>query len=99
MVPYNVGNYMFGLTSVPFSEYVLASALGIVHKVFFFAYFGSLARDVHDLSSSGTGPSLSTTIAIAIVSGLLYARERATPSKPHANPRVSPFLQASLSSV
>lgn len=71
MFPYNVGNYIFSLTSVKFWDYVGASALGLLPAISIFCYFGSLARDIHSLSTGKAEFSPRTTILIACISGVV----------------------------
>lgn len=41
-VPFNLQNYLFGATAVPFAQYVAATALGIVPGSLFYVYVGAL---------------------------------------------------------
>lgn len=45
-VPYNLINYAFGLTAMPFRTYILASAIGIIPGTFAFINIGDKALDV-----------------------------------------------------
>ena len=47
-VPYNLINYAFGLTAMPFRTYILASAIGIIPGTFAFINIGDKALDVTD---------------------------------------------------
>jgi uncharacterized membrane protein YdjX (TVP38/TMEM64 family) len=44
VLPYNLLNYAFGLTAVPFRKYVLASWIGMLPGTVLYVYLGSLAR-------------------------------------------------------
>lgn len=45
-VPYNLINYAFGLTAMPFGTYILASAIGIIPGTLAFINIGDKALDV-----------------------------------------------------
>ena len=45
-VPYNLINYAFGLTNMPFRTYILASAIGIIPGTFAFINIGDKALDI-----------------------------------------------------
>lgn len=45
-VPYNLINYAFGLTAMPFRTYILASAIGIIPGTFAFINIGDKALDI-----------------------------------------------------
>lgn len=45
-VPYNLINYAFGLTAMPFRTYLLASAIGIIPGTFAFINIGDKALDI-----------------------------------------------------
>lgn len=46
-VPYNLINYAFGLTGMPYGTYLLASAIGIIPGTFAFINIGDKALDVN----------------------------------------------------
>jgi uncharacterized membrane protein YdjX (TVP38/TMEM64 family) len=46
LLPYNVLNYLFGLTAVRFRDYVLASWLGMLPATVVYVYIGSLTKTV-----------------------------------------------------
>lgn len=62
-VPYNLINYAFGLTAMPFRTYILASAIGIIPGTFAFINIGDNALEV-------TSPEFWTGIGLL---GLLLA--------------------------
>lgn len=44
--PFSVLNYVFGLSSIPLKDYVLATWIGMVPSVFVHVYFGTVLGDV-----------------------------------------------------
>jgi uncharacterized membrane protein YdjX (TVP38/TMEM64 family) len=75
--PFNLLNYAFGLTSVPFRKYVLASWIGMLPGTIMYVYLGSAARSVAALLS-GEAPrspaenglfalGLAATVAVAVI--------------------------------
>jgi uncharacterized membrane protein YdjX (TVP38/TMEM64 family) len=67
LMPYNVGNYIFGVTSVAFWDYLLGSAVGIIPPLASMTYFGSMAKSVHEISTGAVGPGKTETILGAIL--------------------------------
>ena len=51
LFPFNLLNYAFGLSSVPFKTYVIASWVGMLPGTIMYVYFGSAARSVAALMS------------------------------------------------
>jgi uncharacterized membrane protein YdjX (TVP38/TMEM64 family) len=51
LFPFNLLNYAFGLSSVPFKTYVLASWIGMLPGTLMYIYLGSAARSVAELLS------------------------------------------------
>ena len=51
--PFNLLNYLFGLTRVSLRDYVLASAIGMIPGSLLFVYLGSLAGDLAKLGAGG----------------------------------------------
>ncbi|HXK61051.1 MAG TPA: TVP38/TMEM64 family protein [Acidobacteriota bacterium] len=49
--PYNLLNYAFGLTSVSFRHYILASWIGMMPGTVLYVYLGSTARDLTQVFS------------------------------------------------
>jgi uncharacterized membrane protein YdjX (TVP38/TMEM64 family) len=47
-IPGPVSNYAFGLSGIPMSHYVLATAAGIAPQVFAFVYLGALGKEALD---------------------------------------------------
>jgi uncharacterized membrane protein YdjX (TVP38/TMEM64 family) len=52
--PFNLQNYAYGLTSVSFGQYVLASWIGMIPGTFLYVYLGILGRSGLQ-AASGTG--------------------------------------------
>jgi len=50
LLPYNLLNYLFGLTAVRFRDYVLASWLGMLPATVLYVYIGSLTKTVAALA-------------------------------------------------
>jgi uncharacterized membrane protein YdjX (TVP38/TMEM64 family) len=69
VLPYNLLNYAFGLTAVPFKTYVLASWIGMLPGTIMYVYAGSAARTLATLLS-GEAPR-STAQQVLFVLGLV----------------------------
>jgi uncharacterized membrane protein YdjX (TVP38/TMEM64 family) len=73
--PFNLLNYLLGLTAIPTRAYILANLLGMLPGIFLYVYIGAAARD----AIAGTDPStgmyqqvlkyvgLLATIAVVII--------------------------------
>ena len=48
LVPFNLQNYFFGITNVPFVQYVLATLIGIIPGSFLYVYLGTLGTLVSE---------------------------------------------------
>lgn len=59
VLPFNLLNYAFGITSVSFKDYFLASWIGMLPWTVVYVYIGSLAGD---LAGLGTGQRTRTTV-------------------------------------
>jgi uncharacterized membrane protein YdjX (TVP38/TMEM64 family) len=51
--PFNLLNYLLGLTAIPTRDYVMANLLGMLPGIFLYTYIGAAARD----AIAGTDPS------------------------------------------
>jgi uncharacterized membrane protein YdjX (TVP38/TMEM64 family) len=75
--PFNLLNYAYGLTSVPFRTYVLASWLGMLPGTVMYVYLGSAANSLaallsHEAPQSAGRPilfvlGLTATVAVTII--------------------------------
>jgi len=74
--PFNFQNYAYGLTSVPFWQYVLASWIGMIPGTFLYVYLGTLGRSGLEAASGGgaetfrlalQGAGLLATLAVTIL--------------------------------
>jgi uncharacterized membrane protein YdjX (TVP38/TMEM64 family) len=97
VTPFNVLNYVFGLTRLTLAQYVIASAIGVVPGAALYAYLGSLVTSAASYARGerpDAGPvelvlywaGLIATIVIVIVLGRVARRELARelgPGAPH----------------
>lgn len=67
-VPYNLINYAFGLTGMPFRTYILASCIGIIPGTFAFINIGDKALDV---TSPGFWIAIGMLLLLLAVTGFL----------------------------
>lgn len=68
VLPYNITNYVLGVTSIDLLPYALSSAVAAVPYVALFVFLGSTATDLHALLSHGTrGLSPEWLITLACV--------------------------------
>lgn len=66
LMPFSLGNYLYGLTAVPFWPYALASWVAMLPGTFMYVYFGhigSLALAGGD-SQGGTGKMIMTAVGL-----------------------------------
>lgn len=68
--PFNVQNYAYGLTSVPFWQYALASLVGMIPGTFLYVYIGTLGRSGLE-AASGAGGGVETAKLVLQIAGLL----------------------------
>lgn len=74
--PFNVQNYLYGLSGVSFRDYVLASWAGMIPGTIMYAYIGSLAADLASLGGEErvrtpfewalTAAGFAATLALAV---------------------------------
>jgi len=57
IIPFNVLNYAYGVTSVRGSVYFLATATGMLVPVALYVYLGTLARDIGQILSGVAAPT------------------------------------------
>lgn len=78
MIPFNVLNYILGMSDVPVGCYVIASFLGMLPGTWLYVYLGSLATTAVGLTHAWRA---STTTAAWPASGLgAYDRPRRAPA-------------------
>jgi uncharacterized membrane protein YdjX (TVP38/TMEM64 family) len=74
LIPFNVSNYFYGLTSIGFWPYLLASCLGMLPGTLLYAYLGALGQAGLDSGKKGHSPlewtflgsGLLATIAVTV---------------------------------
>jgi len=69
LIPYVLSNYFYGITSVPFTHYVLASWVGMLPLTFLYASLGVAARRAADGGTadvSGAAPWIVFAVGAAI---------------------------------
>lgn len=72
VIPFNVLNYAYGVTSVTARTHFLATALGMLPAVGLYVYLGTLARDIGQILSGEATPSdLGYWIAAAGVTAMV----------------------------
>lgn len=74
--PFNLLNYLFGITRVSFRDYALASAIGMIPGTLMYVYLGSVAGDLATLGAGGRtrttaewvlyGVGLVATVAVTV---------------------------------
>ncbi|MEM6638805.1 MAG: TVP38/TMEM64 family protein [Pseudomonadota bacterium] len=69
LIPFNVLNYAYGVSSVPLSRYFPATTLGMLPAVALFSYLGSIAGDVESLV--GGGATEGTTGTVVMIVGVI----------------------------
>jgi uncharacterized membrane protein YdjX (TVP38/TMEM64 family) len=68
LVPFNVQNYLFGITDIPFPHYFAATCVGIIPGTVLFVYLGALGN-----TSAGRlewvffGVGLLATVTVAVL--------------------------------
>ncbi len=81
VLPYNLLNYFYGLTSVKMNTYVGATAVGMLPIVAMYVYLGTLARDIGDLLEGGGTPDEArwwvAAPALAAIVGMVFVVRRA----------------------
>eukprot|EP00457_Paulinella_chromatophora_P007931 gb/GEZN01007957.1/.p1 GENE.gb/GEZN01007957.1/~~gb/GEZN01007957.1/.p1 ORF type:complete len:323 (+),score=51.07 gb/GEZN01007957.1/:30-971(+) len=71
LFPFNAMNYLFSITQIKFSHYVVTSVLGIIPGTSLYVWLGSLAPNISDIVNGQAGPSRSTQIAILVTTGVV----------------------------
>ncbi len=57
VIPFNVLNYAYGITSVRSETHLIATTVGMLPAVALYVYLGTLARDLGQILSGGATPS------------------------------------------
>jgi uncharacterized membrane protein YdjX (TVP38/TMEM64 family) len=73
LFPFNLLNFAFGLTTVSFRDYLLASWMGMLPGAVLFIYIGSMIRSLSDLSSgkSAANPAQTFLLVFGLVATVL----------------------------
>ena len=80
LFPFDLANYLFGVTRVPLGRYLLATSLGRVPEAVVFAYLGSTVKNVGELASGKIQYGMVGSVFLAltgvamIVAALVIAR-------------------------
>ena len=53
MIPFNLSNYLYGLTGVKFWPYVLASWIGMMPGTFLYVYIGTASQAAISVAAGG----------------------------------------------
>jgi uncharacterized membrane protein YdjX (TVP38/TMEM64 family) len=92
VLPYNVMNYVLGLTSIGLLPYTIASAAAAVPYVCLFCYLGSVSSDVYHLLISPTAALLSpgwlivlACVMVLSAAGLFLVCKHAVTAVPEHN--------------
>ena len=75
LLPFNLSNYLYGLTSVAFWPYVMASWIGMMPGTILFVYIGSLGKTAAEAAAGGadTGKLVLNAVAfLATVAVTVY---------------------------
>ena len=72
LVPYNLLNYLLGLSGISFGQFVLGSFIGLIPVTLMYAYLGTVLREVAetggaDLQLAGSQFALFAVVAIVII--------------------------------
>ena len=78
LIPYTMLNYMFSLTSIRFSHYVIASWLGMIPGTLIYVYIGSLGSLGTDREKTAIEWMLIATGIIATATGIILISRSAS---------------------
>lgn len=67
-IPFGLANYLYGLTGIPFGQYLLASVIGSVPGVLLFCQLGSTGKASLEAIASGHASSGAGQIALLTIS-------------------------------
>ena len=78
LVPFNLQNYVFGVTAIPFRHFVAATLIGIIPVTAMYIYVGALGNAVSDGAPVNWTFFVAVLVATAIVAILITAKARAS---------------------
>ena len=69
LIPFNIQNYMYGLTKVSFGQYMLASWIGMMPGTLLYVYLGSAAGTLVEAAAGDVerGPAQTAVFIIGLV--------------------------------
>ncbi|MFY9551542.1 MAG: TVP38/TMEM64 family protein [Thermoanaerobaculia bacterium] len=73
LIPFSISNYLYGLTSVRFAPYVLASWIGMLPGTFLYVYLGAAGKSLGEKQEKSPwewallGAGLLATIAVTVI--------------------------------
>jgi uncharacterized membrane protein YdjX (TVP38/TMEM64 family) len=70
LIPFNLQNYLFGVTAIPFRHFVAATFFGIIPGTALYVYLGALGNQIGDADVEKWGFfafGLAATIAVAVL--------------------------------
>jgi len=67
LLPFNLSNYLYGLTSVAFWPYVLASWIGMIPGTILYVYIGSLGKTAAEAAAGGADTGKLALNAVAFL--------------------------------
>ena len=68
-LPFGLSNYIFGITSIPFWHYLLATVIGVLPGCALFVYLGNAGKAGLD-SASTKNPALLLPLGIGLIAGM-----------------------------
>jgi len=69
-LPFGISNYIYGITSIPFWHYLIATMVGLLPSSAFFVYLGQAGQAGLN-STAGKNPVLLLPLAIGLVAGVV----------------------------
>ena len=78
LVPFNLQNYVFGVTAIPFRHFVASTFVGIVPVTAMYIYVGALGNAISDGAPVNWTFFVAGLLATAIVAVLITAKARAS---------------------
>ena len=79
LVPFSLSNYFYGLTSVRFIPYILASWAAMLPGTFLYVYLGSIGKNAGDKKSAWEwallGAGLLATVAVTVILARVAKKE------------------------